>query len=190
MCKLRKLMGFERSWTQCRRPEFIWLRKSERERWKMCVKFINDELEVAVRLSAEEESGCRQFARRLDEDLASQLSTATQHSIHFIFTLNVFFFSASSLDTSRCWWMWIQTSFTAQFHVFLLFFEAQSRDLYHREEGTFGARERWEWNRKKLFHHLMNFKSHLKLSVNLSNNLNNSSHLFSSHRRMGWETWN
>lgn len=36
----------------------------------------------------------------------------------FIFTLNVFFFSASSLDTSRCWWMWIQTSFTAQFHVF------------------------------------------------------------------------
>lgn len=118
MCKLRKLMVFVRSWTQCRRPEFIWLRKSERERWKMCVKFINDELEVAVRLSAEEESGCRQFAQRLDEDLASTLGNTAQHSSFLIFTLNVFFFSASSLDTSRCWWMWIQTSFTAQFHVF------------------------------------------------------------------------
>lgn len=46
----------------------------------MCVKLINDELEVAVRLSAEEESGCRQFAQRLDGDLASTLGNTAQHS--------------------------------------------------------------------------------------------------------------
>lgn len=101
-------------------------------------------------------------------------------------SLLVFFFLQAHSDTSRCWWMWIQTFLQ---HNFMLFFycssKLQSGDLYHLVRRELELKERsGAAKQKKSFHHLMNFKSHLKLSVNLSNNLNNSSH--SLTELVGW----
>lgn len=97
-----------------------------------------------------------------------------------------FFFLQAHSDTSRCWWMWIQTFLQHNFMLFFIVLRSSKVEIYIISWGGNSSWKRGveQQSKKKSFHHLMNFKSHLKLSVNLSNNLNNSSH--SLTELVGW----